>query len=284
MRSFRFAGRRTRLWGILAACAVVIAVAVPTLAGAGHEAGSVASFTGCLSPPAKGGSVYHVKVGDTPSGPCKPGHAQIHISGGDITEANAGDGLTGGAANGSATLSLADGGVTSAKLADSSVDSDAVSDGSLGTAEFSTSIPAVRVTHSGAQSAGSGLGEHVTLAFDSERYDTASMHDTSGNSSRLTAPVSGIYAITASVTWTGNPGGVRTIALVRNGVEFIGSDARPAVLGGEQTAASIATLARLAAGDYVEVSIRQNSGVSLDITKGGEHSPEFAMTWLTPGP
>lgn len=287
MRSSRLPRLRCARSRILTAgLAVLVAVAIPTLAGAGHQTGSVTSYTGCLTTPALGGLVYFVKVGDTPSATCKSGHTQIHLSGGDITAVAAGTGLEGGATNGSATISLVDGGVTSAKLAagavtqpkiaGSAVGSAEVADGSLGTAEFATSIPAVRVTHSAAQSTVPG----GAVAFDSERYDTANMHDTSTNNSRLTAPVTGIYVITASVLWAPGPAGLRIIDLRRNGSPVIDNDSRLAPPAPQHVGASITTLARLEAGDYVEVVIDG----SLDILKNGEASPEFAMTWLAPGP
>jgi len=273
--------RLTRGRILTAGVAVLVVACIPTLAGAGHQPGSVTSYTGCLSTPAQGGLVYFVKVGDLPSAPCKSGHAQIHLSGGDITAVAAGTGLEGGATSGSATISLADGGVTSAKLADGAVGSAEVADGSLGTAKFANSIPAVSVLHSVAQST-IGNGATTVLAFDSEHYDTASMHDTSTDNSRLTAPVTGIYAITASVAWASNPTGRRTIHLRRSGFASIAVDSRAAF--GDEVGTAIATLARLEAGDYVEVLIQQTSGSSLNIQKDGEHSPEFAMTWLAPGP
>jgi len=40
----------------------------------------------------------------------------------------------------------------------------------------------------------------------------------------------------------------------------------------------------LEAQDVVTVRVTQSSGAPLDIGKEGEASPEFAMTWLAPGP
>jgi hypothetical protein len=97
----RPAGRRI----LTAAFALLVAAAIPTLAGAGHQPSGVISYTGCLSPPNPGGVVYNLKPGDGPA-TCRSGHAQIHLSGGDITAIAAGTGLDGGATNGSATLTL----------------------------------------------------------------------------------------------------------------------------------------------------------------------------------
>lgn len=97
--------RFTRLWLVVGGLAVIFAVAIPTLAGAGHEPGAVASYTGCLSTPAQGGVVYNLRPGDGPA-TCRSGHTQIHLSGGDITAVNAGTGLAGTATSGAANLSV----------------------------------------------------------------------------------------------------------------------------------------------------------------------------------
>jgi hypothetical protein len=85
-----------------------VAVAVPTLALAGHETANVADYTGCLK---SGGNLANVAVGTVPKSPCSPSETQIHFSGGDITEVAtpSGGGLQGGAANGAASLGLAQG-------------------------------------------------------------------------------------------------------------------------------------------------------------------------------
>ena len=89
----------------LTALVMAAAVAVPTLALAGHEAANVADYTGCLK---IGGNIANVAVGTAPKAPCSSSETQIHFSGGDISEVatpSAG-GLQGGAANGTASLGL----------------------------------------------------------------------------------------------------------------------------------------------------------------------------------
>jgi hypothetical protein len=46
----------------------------------------------------------------------------------------------------------------------------------------------------------------------------------------------------------------------------------------------INSVARLQAGDYVELDAEQNSGGDLKVIDNSEKSPEFEMTWLAPGP
>lgn len=158
-----------------------------------------------------------------------------------------------------------------------------VANGSLGTAEFASSIPSARVTRSFNQ--GIPNDDEVVLNFNSERYDTAGMHSNSANLSRLTAPVDGIYLVTAQVQWDVNGFGQRTLGLERNGVVALARDRRvPGTDPVDAPAVTLTTVASLEAGDFVEAEVFQNSGGNLSVLRIGEESPEFTMTWLAPGP
>lgn len=172
--------------------------------------------------------------------------------------------------------------LASSDIGPSAVGSSEVADGSLGTAEVATSIPAARLT----RTSGQGIPFNTTTAlnFNSERYDTASMHSTSSNLSRLTAPVTGIYEVSAHVNWA-NFNGVRHLRLRKNGTTVVASQsAADAALHTDTQ--SISSMARLAAGDYVEAVVaHQSFDVATEsIDQTPEYSPEFSMTWLAPGP
>ena len=177
---------------------------------------------------------------------------------------------------------LSGGGLAAPDLRANSVGSSEVTNGSLGTGELSHSIPAARVTRSSAQSIPDSL--NTSLAFDQERYDTAGVHDNTTNNSRLTAPVTAIYAVTAQFTWGGSAGpGSRFAGLMKNGSTLI---ARSQELAGDDDE-NITSQVRLAAGDYVEVLVLQTSGGNLTVAGNGvaqEITPEFSMAWLAPGP
>jgi hypothetical protein len=181
------------------------------------------------------------------------------------------------------TDDIADGAVSGAKIANGAVNAAKVQNGALGTGEFSSSIPAAHVTRTAAQSIPSGFT--TTLAFNTERYDTANMHSNATNNSRLTAPVTGIYAVTAQVEWAPDTDGIREVALEKNGtvpiarVNAVQSSEVPPVQ-------EVTTEVRLQAGEFVRAVVGQdNSGaVALNVTKDPEYTPEFSMTWLAPGP
>lgn len=150
-----------------------------------------------------------------------------------------------------------------------------------GTAPEWFTPPACRVYHSANQSVSSGAS--LILAFNSERFDNATMHDTSTNNSRLTAPVAGVYAISLALTWE-NGTGEYQIAIRLNGTTYIAFENEwwPAAAT-SGPAFAIATAYKLAASDYVEVYAYQATGAARNIQVLGNYSPEFAMTWLGPG-
>jgi hypothetical protein len=165
-------------------------------------------------------------------------------------------------------------------LGANSVGAGEVQDGSLGTAELARSIPAVRVT-----GPGSGVIQNDTwtpLNLNVERYDTAAMHSPQTPTSRLTAPVDGIYLVTAQVRWQSSFGR-RVLSLRRNEKVTVGGTTDLLTVPDDR-AQEVTSQVRLNAGDFIEAGVLQISGAPLSVLKDGEYSPEFAMTWLAPGP
>lgn len=133
-----------------------------------------------------------------------------------------------------------------------------------------------RVFNSAAESISNNL--LTTLTFDSERYDYGGFHSTSVNTSRLTCPVAGIYAVTAHVRWESNNSGHRHLEFLANGVS-IGVLAIPAVQGTTHHM-SFAAIYAMAAAEYFEVTVFQSSGTSLNIEAASALSPEFSIHLL----
>lgn len=156
-----------------------------------------------------------------------------------------------------------------------------IAPGAVGIQQLSSAIPAARVTSASDQSIGN-LGV-TNLSFETERYDTANLHEPTNNA-RFTAPTTGIYAITAQVQWAPNASGSRVLILRKNFAGSIGDDYRNAVGGGNPTIQTVTTQARLQAGDILAAQVFQDSGGSLNVVANPESSPEFSITWLAPGP
>lgn len=122
-------------------------------------------------------------------------------------------------------------------------------------------------------------GADTALTFDSERYDTDTIHSTSSNTGRLTATTAGKYHISGTVAFAANGTGARGLGIKLNGSTFIALVRLPAVAGGSDiTALTIDTEYDLSATNYVELIAYQTSGGSLNVSAGGNYSPEFMMT------
>src|SRR5215204_2490654 len=111
---------------------------------------------------------------------------------------------------------------------------------------------------------------------------TRRLHDNATNNSRMTAPIAGVYVISTSVDWTANATGERRLRLRVNGnnTQLIASDIEDSSPVRFQT---VATVYRLAAGDYVEAVVKQTSGGALNAGASanlGFDRKELAMAWV----
>ena len=154
---------------------------------------------------------------------------------------------------------------------------------SAGAVDFTMlpTTPGARVYRSTNQNITTSTGTVIT--FDSERYDTDTLHSTVSNTSRLTASRAGKYAISCHVEWTSNSTGGRWVRLLLNGATVIAQDFR---LGASSSTdalnMSLSTIYTLAASDYVEVQVWHNRGSGLNVLSSANYSPEFAIQWLAP--
>lgn len=132
--------------------------------------------------------------------------------------------------------------------------------------------PAARVYHDAAQSIADSA--ETALAFNQERFDTDTMHDTATNNSRIKATTAGKYVISANVQFASNSTGHRSLMIRLNGATRIAYLRVPAV-SGAVTILSVSTVYNLAANDYVEALVVQTSGGALNVEVNGNVSPEF---------
>lgn len=116
----------------------------------------------------------------------------------------------------------------------------------------------------------------TAITFDSERYDTDSIHSTSSNTSRLTCKTAGKYHISTSLGYASNTTGRRYSQFRVNGTAIIAlAETDCQAVGFAHHAFS--TSYDLAVGDYVEVLAYQNSGGALNVVAASNYSPEFMM-------
>jgi hypothetical protein len=96
----------------------------------------------------------------------------------------------------------------------------------------------------------------------------------------MTAPISGIYQVSAGVSWSfGNGAGVREMALGVNGGCCRATSQVPA--SGQSVRQVASDLLQLSAGEFVEVFVDQTSGGSLDAQSSNQTF--LAMHWVGPG-
>ena len=129
-----------------------------------------------------------------------------------------------------------------------------------------------RVYHSAAQSTTSG--SWFTPTFNSENFDTDTIHDNSTNNSRLTCKTAGKYLVYLNMTFISNTTGTRLTGLLLNGSEAQGlgrTTHNPSA--GSDTHMIHVALVDLAVNDYLEAQVWQDSGGSLQINQDGGGVP-----------
>lgn len=149
--------------------------------------------------------------------------------------------------------------------------------------KFLANPPACRVYHNANQSIPDNTD--TTLAFNSERYDTASMHDNVTNNSRITIPATGLYIVTFHADVAGGTDYVNIHALVRlNGTTTVavGTKTSTAGSGGSIALVNIATVYKFTAADYIEVRMNQDNSANAarNVLVAANYSPEFSATWI----
>ena len=130
-----------------------------------------------------------------------------------------------------------------------------------------------RVYHNANQTINDATG--TAVAFNSERWDTDTIHDTVTNNSYLTCKTAGKYLIIFSAVFAACTS--RIYFNIRlNGLTIIASTVgESSVSGILQTTCT--TIYDLAVNDYVEAIVWQNSGGALALQYLPEYSPEFMM-------
>ena len=117
----------------------------------------------------------------------------------------------------------------------------------------------------------------VALTFNTERYDTDSIHNTSSNTERLTCNTTGKYLISASVYFATDAGGtLRILRIYLNNTTIISQVWQPDSSSGNNTLETTCTY-ELSATNYVTAKVYQNSGGAINVALVANSSPEFMM-------
>jgi len=121
---------------------------------------------------------------------------------------------------------------------------------------------------------------NTLVNFNSEEYDTNSIHNNVTNNSRLTIPsgYDGYWSVTGKLTFAGNATGARQLRLNKNG-SLVANFLVPITGSGEQSIILTNTL-NLIATDYLEFVVYQNSGGALNLNLSGAEGSYFLCQFL----
>ncbi len=117
----------------------------------------------------------------------------------------------------------------------------------------------------------------TALTFDSERWDTNTMHSTSSNTDRLTAKVAGKYLVQGYAGFSANAAGERQLRIDKNNTSIEAAEQRSAVGAGATEYMVVSALVDMAVNDYVQLKAYQTSGGNLNVVAQAEVSPQFSM-------
>jgi hypothetical protein len=173
-------------------------------------------------------------------------------------------------------IDIQDATLTGADIGNNTLTSAKLADGAVIPAKVGT-IPAARAKKSSNQSVPTNAA--TVLAFEAEDFDTAALHDQTANNTRLTAPISGVYQVSAGVTWAPNAAGKRQLQLRVNGTCCSAVIDGPPSAGNTRQVAS--DILKLSAGDFVEAAVfHSGAGGPLDAVAGAQTF--LAMAWVGP--
>lgn len=114
------------------------------------------------------------------------------------------------------------------------------------------------------------------LTFNSEYWDTDTMHDTGANTARVTCVTPGTYLMIGQVEFAAAAGGRRQLLIVINGATTLAvKEIDSALAGVVNDNLQISTIYQLSAGDFVTLRVFQSSGAPLNVNAQANWSPNF---------
>jgi hypothetical protein len=150
--------------------------------------------------------------------------------------------------------------------------------------DYLANPPACRVFNSVAQAVANTTPTVAT--FNSERFDTNSMHDNVTNPTRITFATAGLYIVTYTGAMTAAADYSLAQAWIRkNGATLIaGTNNDPTSNVGEPWL-NVTAIYKFAVADYVEAVVQQTNAAAAtrNLLANLEYSNEFAAVWVGTG-
>ena len=123
---------------------------------------------------------------------------------------------------------------------------------------------------------------YTVVSWDSENFDTDTMHDNSTNNTRITVPSGkgGYYLLTGSIAFNSNGTGNRIVRFYKNGSDLRWVASLAAANTGNFTIVPFSQVFNLAAADYIELYAFQSSGGALSVMSDPEAGSHWQMQFL----
>lgn len=185
---------------------------------------------------------------------------------------------------------IADGSIGPTKLAANSIGQGQIAKGGVGANQLAAGavgvselapLPGARAYRAAPVSIASGVVTEIALT------DTAYNRDgvwSTGQPTKMRAPVTGIYAVTGGVLFQNNGAGTRGIWIIPAGDPanpFAGEQQSAVNIGGQPSELNVSTILKLAAGEAVAIAVLQTSGESIQVLGNGQRT-SLGLQLLTP--
>jgi hypothetical protein len=115
------------------------------------------------------------------------------------------------------------------------------------------------------------------INFDQEAFDPNNLHDNVVNNTRITARVAGVYLIIANIEFAANAVGRRVVQIYKNSIDVIGNFQLSTTHGTQSDRIITSCIALMAANDFVQCRVFQDSGGALNVQATTAYSPYFSM-------
>jgi hypothetical protein len=143
---------------------------------------------------------------------------------------------------------------------------------------FLANKPACRVTASASQTINDNTV--TTVTFNTEEYDTDTMHDTVTNNSRITIKTAGVFAVVFHGLLANNSDYQASYAQILKNGAFVAKATDNGVSDGGGPALQVVDQFKCAVNDYLEIQVFHNNTGN---TSRALSNQTFAATWLTLG-
>lgn len=120
-------------------------------------------------------------------------------------------------------------------------------------------------------------GTSTNISFDTETYDVLGMHTTTGDTTKITFTIPGIYDIGAATKWAVNATGSRELRILMNGGTDLCQQRMLVDLDLYQYQTVYGQYI-FEKGDYIQLYVRQTCGVDLDLLA---EDPTYPSLWVT---